>query len=91
VPASAVLGEVGAGYRYAIEILNEGRVGIGAQMVGLAQGALDRTLPYLHERRQFGTPLIEFQAVAHEAADRGRAGRALPVCSWMVIVCPCSG
>ncbi|EOD13466.1 long-chain specific acyl-CoA dehydrogenase [Emiliania huxleyi CCMP1516] len=69
VPASAVLGEVGAGYRYAIEILNEGRVGIGAQMVGLAQGALDRTLPYLHERRQFGTPLIEFQAVAHEVAD----------------------
>eukprot|EP00967_Tisochrysis_lutea_P049549 scaffold60710_cov31-Tisochrysis_lutea.AAC.1 len=68
IPESAVLGEVGQGYKYAIEILNEGRIGIGAQMVGLAQGALDLTLPYLHERKQFGSRLIDFQAVSHEVA-----------------------
>jgi len=69
VPASSVLGELGLGYRYAIEILNEGRVGIGAQMVGLAQGALDRTLPYLHERKQFGTRVADFQGVQHQLAQ----------------------
>jgi alkylation response protein AidB-like acyl-CoA dehydrogenase len=66
VPASNVLGEVGSGYRYAIEILNEGRVGIGAQMIGLAQGALNRTLPYLHERKQFGSRVADFQGVQHQ-------------------------
>ena len=50
VPADRVLGEVGKGYKYAIEILNEGRIGIGAQMVGLAQGAFDCTMPYLSQR-----------------------------------------
>ena len=69
VPASSVLGEVGKGYKYAIEILNEGRVGIGAQMVGLAQGALDRTLPYLHERKQFNTAVADFQGVQHQLAQ----------------------
>ena len=69
VPASAVLGEVGAGYKYAIEILNEGRIGIGAQMVGLARGALDGTLPYLHEREQFGTRIADFQGVQHQVAQ----------------------
>jgi len=69
VPASNVLGELGKGYKYAIEILNEGRVGIGAQMVGLAQGALDRTLPYLHDRRQFGTRIADFQGVQHQLAQ----------------------
>jgi len=69
VPAAAVLGEVGLGYRYAIEILNEGRIGIGAQMVGLAQGALDRTLPYLHERKQFDTRVADFQGVQHQLAQ----------------------
>jgi len=68
VPASNVLGEVGSGYRYAIEILNEGRVGIGAQMIGLAQGALNRTLPYLHERKQFGSRVADFQGVQHQVA-----------------------
>jgi short/branched chain acyl-CoA dehydrogenase len=68
VPAASVLGEVGKGYKYAIEILNEGRVGIGAQMVGLAQGALDRTLPYLHERKQFGSRVADFQGVQHQVA-----------------------
>jgi len=69
VPAAAILGEVGLGYRYAIEILNEGRIGIGAQMVGLAQGALDRTLPYLHERKQFDTRVADFQGVQHQLAQ----------------------
>jgi len=69
VPASAVLGEVGKGYKYAIEILNEGRVGIGAQMVGLAQGALMRTMPYLRERRQFGTAIADFQGVQHQVGQ----------------------
>jgi len=69
VPKSSVLGEVGKGYKYAIEILNEGRVGIGAQMIGLAQGALDRTLPYLLERKQFGSPIADFQGVQHQVAQ----------------------
>jgi len=69
VPETAVLGEMGMGYRYAIEILNEGRVGIGAQMVGLAQGALDRTMPYLHERQQFGSRVADFQGVQHQVAQ----------------------
>jgi len=69
VPASNVLGEEGKGYKYAIEILNEGRIGIGAQMVGLAQGALDRCLPYLHERKQFGTAVADFQGVQHQVAQ----------------------
>jgi len=61
VPASNILGEVGKGYKYAIEILNEGRIGIGAQMVGLAQGAFDNTLPYLFQRKQFGQLIGEMQ------------------------------
>lgn len=68
VPASAVLGQVGHGYKYAIECLNEGRIGIGAQMVGLAQGCLNCTVPYLHERKQFGQKIWDFQAVNHQAA-----------------------
>ena len=52
-PTSNVLGEVGRGYKVAIETLNEGRIGIGAQMVGLAQGAFDHTLAYIQERKQF--------------------------------------
>lgn len=62
VHKSSVLGEVGHGYKYAIQMLNEGRIGIGAQMVGLAQGALESTMPYLYERKQFGTYIGEFQA-----------------------------
>lgn len=69
VPASAVVGEVGHGYKYAIGILNEGRIGIGAQMVGLAQGAFESTLPYMWQRKQFGQPIGEFQAMGHQFAD----------------------
>jgi len=68
VPAGNVLGERGKGYKTAIETLNEGRIGIGAQMLGLAQGALDHAIAYTRERRQFGKALAEFQAVQHQLA-----------------------
>jgi alkylation response protein AidB-like acyl-CoA dehydrogenase len=68
VPRANVLGEVGNGYKVAIETLNEGRIGIGAQMVGVAQGALDHTVAYVKERRQFGKAIAEFQAVQHQIA-----------------------
>mmetsp|Transcript_1000 Transcript_1000/g.4272 ORF Transcript_1000/g.4272 Transcript_1000/m.4272 type:complete len:317 (-) Transcript_1000:344-1294(-) len=69
VPNENILGEVGQGYKIAIEILNEGRIGIGAQMVGLAQGALDCTLPYLSERKQFGQAIGQFQGMQHQVAQ----------------------
>jgi alkylation response protein AidB-like acyl-CoA dehydrogenase len=69
VPSSAVMGEVGKGYKIAIETLNEGRIGIGAQMVGLAQGALDHTLRYVKEREQFGRPIGDFQGVQFQIAE----------------------
>ena len=68
VPKSQILGEVGKGYKVAIETLNEGRIGIGAQMLGLAQGALDHTLRYIKERKQFGKPIAEFQGVQFQIA-----------------------
>ena len=68
LPAGNVLGQVGRGYKVAIETLNEGRIGIGAQMLGLAQGALDHTLKYVQEREQFGRPVAEFQAVQFQLA-----------------------
>jgi alkylation response protein AidB-like acyl-CoA dehydrogenase len=68
VPRANVLGEVGKGYKTAIETLNEGRIGIGAQMIGLAIGALDATIKYTKERKQFGKPIAEFQAVQHQIA-----------------------
>ena len=69
VHESAILGEVGRGYKYAIEILNEGRIGIAAQMLGLAQGAFDCTLPYLHQRKQFDTRIADFQGMQHQYAQ----------------------
>jgi alkylation response protein AidB-like acyl-CoA dehydrogenase len=69
VPASNVLGEFGKGYKYAIEILNEGRIGIAAQMVGLAQGAFDHTMPYLFERKQFGEAIGNFQGMQYQYAQ----------------------
>jgi alkylation response protein AidB-like acyl-CoA dehydrogenase len=69
VPAQNVLGEVGKGYKVAIETLNEGRIGIGAQMIGLAQGALDHTVRYVQEREQFGRPIGSFQGVQFQLAD----------------------
>ena len=69
VPAENVLGEVGKGYRTAIETLNEGRIGIGAQMLGLAQGALDHTVRYTQEREQFGQAISSFQGVQFQLAE----------------------
>ena len=69
VPSGNLLGEVGEGYEVAIETLNEGRIGIGAQMVGTAQGALDHTLRYVREREQFGRPIGDFQGVQFQLAD----------------------
>ena len=68
VPKANVLGEIGKGYKTAIETLNECRIGIGAQMIGLAKGALDATIKYTRERRQFGKAIAEFQAVQHQIA-----------------------
>lgn len=68
VPRENVLGEVGKGYKVAIETLNEGRIGIGAQMVGIAQGALDATVAYTKEREQFGKSISEFQGVQFQLA-----------------------
>jgi butyryl-CoA dehydrogenase/short/branched chain acyl-CoA dehydrogenase len=69
IPRDAVIGEVGKGYKVAIETLNEGRIGIGAQMVGLAQGALDASLRYAQDRVQFGKKISEFQAIQHALAE----------------------
>jgi len=69
VPAANLVGEVGKGYKVAIETLNTGRIGIGAQMIGVARGALDATRKYVQERRQFGKPIAEFQGVQFQLAQ----------------------
>jgi butyryl-CoA dehydrogenase len=69
VPAENVLGEVGKGYKVAIETLNTGRIGIGAQMIGVARGALGAALKYVKERKQFGKPIADFQAVQFQLAQ----------------------
>jgi short/branched chain acyl-CoA dehydrogenase len=68
VPKANVLGEVGKGYKVAIETLNEGRIGIGAQMVGIARGALGHAIAYAQQRKQFGKPISEFQAIQFQIA-----------------------
>jgi alkylation response protein AidB-like acyl-CoA dehydrogenase len=68
VPEQNVLGEVGKGYKIAIETLNEGRIGIGAQMLGIAQGAFDYAMGYIQERKQFGRAIAEFQGVQFQYA-----------------------
>jgi alkylation response protein AidB-like acyl-CoA dehydrogenase len=69
VPKENVLGEVGKGYKIAIETLNEGRIGIGAQMIGLARGAWEYAAKYAQERKQFGKPIAEFQGVQFQLAQ----------------------
>jgi len=69
VPAANVLGPVGQGYKISIETLNEGRIGIGAQMLGVAQGALDAASKYIKERRQFGKAIADFQGVQFQIAE----------------------
>ncbi len=68
VPKGNVLGEVGKGYKVAIETLNEGRIGIGAQMIGIAQGAFEAALSYTQERKQFGQSISDFQGVQFQLA-----------------------
>jgi alkylation response protein AidB-like acyl-CoA dehydrogenase len=69
VPANQVLGKVGKGYKIAIETLNEGRIGIGAQMLGLAAGAWGHAAKWAKERKQFGKALVEFQAMQFQLAE----------------------
>jgi len=69
VPKENMLGEKGKGYKIAIETLNEGRIGIGAQMLGLAQGAFDNAAKYAQERKQFGQPISNFQGIQFQIAQ----------------------
>ena len=69
VPSKNVLGPVGQGYKISIETLNEGRIGIGAQMIGVAQGAIDAATRYIKERKQFGKTIAEFQGVQFQLAQ----------------------
>jgi short/branched chain acyl-CoA dehydrogenase len=69
VPKENVLGEAGKGYKIAIETLNEGRIGIGAQMLGVARGALEHAIAYVKERKQFSKPISEFQGVQFQIAQ----------------------
>ena len=69
VPDANVLGPVGLGYKISIETLNEGRIGIGAQMVGISQGALEAAMAHVKERQQFGKPIAEFQGVQFQLAQ----------------------
>mmetsp|Transcript_41182 Transcript_41182/g.63460 ORF Transcript_41182/g.63460 Transcript_41182/m.63460 type:complete len:442 (+) Transcript_41182:77-1402(+) len=69
VESGNLLGEVGMGYKYCINILNEGRIGIGAQQIGIAKGCMDIAMPYLMERKQFGTAISEFQGMEHQYAQ----------------------
>ena len=82
VPKENVLGEVGKGYKIAIETLNEGRIGIGAQMVGVSQGALEHGLRYSQERQQFGRPIAEFQAVQFQLAELATQLEASRLLTW---------
>ena len=80
VPKENVLGEVGKGYKIAIETLNEGRIGIGAQMLGVARGAWEYACKYAQERKQFGKPISEFQGIQFQIAQMGteiEAGRLM--------------
>ncbi|XP_017796683.1 PREDICTED: short/branched chain specific acyl-CoA dehydrogenase, mitochondrial isoform X2 [Habropoda laboriosa] len=69
VPETNILGQFGHGYKYAAGFLNEGRIGIGAQMIGIAQGCLDATIPYTLERKQFGKDIFSFQSMQHQIAQ----------------------
>ncbi|XP_025061681.1 short/branched chain specific acyl-CoA dehydrogenase, mitochondrial isoform X3 [Alligator sinensis] len=69
VPETNILGQLGQGYKYAIGMLNRGRIGIAAQMLGLAQGCFDQTLPYTKERVQFGKSIFDFQGMQHQIAQ----------------------
>ena len=82
VPEENVLGEVGKGYRIAIETLNEGRIAIGAQMLGVAEGAFGHALAYLKERKQFGQRLADFQGIQFQAAEIATQIEAARLLVW---------
>ena len=82
VPRTNVLGAIGKGYKVAIETLNEGRIGIGAQMIGLAQGALDHAIQYTRERRQFGKASADFQAGQFQIARAAKEIEAARLLTW---------
>lgn len=69
IPENNLLGKFGCGYKYAAGFLNEGRIGVGAQMIGIAQGCLDATIPYTLERKQFGQEIFSFQTLQHQIAQ----------------------
>ncbi len=81
VPATHVLGQIGKGYKIAIETLNEGRIGIAAQMLGLASGAWEHAVKYTQQRRQFGQPVVQFQAVQFSLA---KMATEIEACRLMV-------
>ena len=81
IPQENLLGEAGKGYKIAIETLNEGRIGIGAQMLGLAQGAWNHAARYAKERKQFGKPIAEFQAIQFQLAEMATE---IEAARWMV-------
>ena len=81
-----ILGKLGEGYKIAIGSLNEGRIGIGAQMLGLAEGAFEAAMPYVHQRKQFGATIASFQMVQASMATVSQhvcmyhARLSLPMC-----------
>ena len=82
VPAENVVGEVGKGYKVAIETLNGGRIGIGAQMIGIARGAFEAAVAYVQERKQFGKRLADFQAVQFQLAQMMTELEAARLFTW---------
>ena len=76
VPATQIMGDAGKGYKIAIETLNEGRIGIGAQMLGLAEGALDHALKHARERKQFGKRIGDFQGIQFATGRNGNPHRS---------------
>ncbi|HMU62852.1 MAG TPA: acyl-CoA dehydrogenase family protein, partial [Gemmatimonadales bacterium] len=91
VPDENVLGPVGLGYKIAIETLNEGRIGIGAQMIGVATGALEAATAYLKERKQFGKPIAEFQGVQFQLAQMGTELEAAKLMVYNAARIKCAG
>jgi len=91
VPAENVVGEVGKGYKIAIETLNEGRIGIAAQMLGLAEGAWALAVKYSKERKQFGKSIAEFQAVQFMLAEMGTQIEATRMLVYNAARMKCAG
>ena len=75
IPEENVIGGIGQGYKIVIEILNEGRIGIAGQILGLAQGAFDKAVPYTYERKQFGRPIGHFQGMQFQVRKQQSRSR----------------